>query len=141
MYVLQEGVRSAADRTCWQFYRNDARWRLWEKTALLVCMMAGFPFASYDYKLVHLITPLLLYLRENHYSARAHIVACLIALVLVPKGYTRIFFLATPGSLVNPLLLVAIMLVLMWPEAREFGPKPSASLVNSAGPFHEGRTA
>jgi hypothetical protein len=82
------------------------RLELWERVTLLVVAMILVPPVSYDYRLIHLLLPVLLMLRARTPVPVAAVV--LLALVLVPKTVPLLFDNVGASTIVNPLLLLAV---------------------------------
>jgi len=82
-------------------YRGGA---LWQHVALLTFVMLLFPQVSFDYKLVHLLLPLALFLAAAP-GRRDALNAALLGLLLVPKAYLWIGGQTSIAVVLNPLLM------------------------------------
>ncbi|HTW92111.1 MAG TPA: hypothetical protein VMH22_10430, partial [bacterium] len=60
---------------------------LWKRTALLVIAMLLLPPLSTEYKLIHLLIPLFLFVNSTEQSRADAIYALLFGLLLIPKDY------------------------------------------------------
>jgi hypothetical protein len=106
--------------------------KLWQQVTLLVCALNLFPTVSADYKLLNLVVPLGLFLREGTGERYRWWYFTLFALLMIPKSYAFI----RPGGpsyaiVINPLLmtaLVVLVLVSAWQQRKATGePQPSAA--------------
>ncbi len=81
----------------------------WKKTAILACMMILLPQISYDYKLIHLFIPLLLFLGCIRRSRFDFVYSLLFGALLIPKDYY--YFLAdiSINGVLNSLLMVMLI--------------------------------
>lgn len=84
----------------------------WKRVSLLVFMVLLVPAISYDYKLILLFVPLMLFLREAEPSRFDGVYVALFGLLLVPKHYYHLFADVSISVLLNPLIIVT-MAVLM----------------------------
>lgn len=88
--------------------------RLWERVALIVAVIVLAPALSFEYRMVHLLIPIVLFLADEREPRRLDAVyVVLFGLLLVPKGPPIVFADVTSGALLNPLLLLALMAVLL----------------------------
>jgi hypothetical protein len=85
---------------------------LWERVALLVATLVLVPPVSYDYRLIHVLLPILLLLRFPGPVRTAAVV--LLGIVLIPKGLPVLFADVNIGTVINPLALLALGGVLTW---------------------------
>jgi Glycosyltransferase family 87 len=88
--------------------------KLWQQVTLLVCALNLFPTVSGDYKLLNLIVPLGLFLREGTGERYRWWYFGLFALLMIPKSYAFI----RPGGpsyaiVVNPLLMTALAVLVL----------------------------
>lgn len=79
---------------------------LWERVALLVITLIVVPPVSFDYRLIHLLLPILLLLRQARPVPRLPVL--LLALMLVPKSLPVLYADINIGTVLNPLLLLAL---------------------------------
>jgi hypothetical protein len=88
---------------------------LWKRVALLVCAMNLLPFVSADYKLMHLYTPLFLFLNAPHKGRLDRLYAVLFGLLLIPKAYAQwgVSGEIHEATIINPLLMILLCLVIM----------------------------
>jgi hypothetical protein len=84
---------------------------LWQQVALLLAVMLLTPALSFEYRMVHLLVPLALFLQDRTARPRALDAAyvALFGLLLMPKGPPILFEDVTTGPLLNPLLLLALI--------------------------------
>ena len=81
----------------------------WKRVALLVFSMILLPQVSYDYKLIHLFIPLLMFLNHAKPSGSDTVYALLWGLLLIPKDYFIISGDISIAVLINPLIMVMII--------------------------------
>jgi len=81
---------------------------LWQRVALVSAAMILVPSLSYEYRMIHLYLPLLLFLVAERRRGDALFVV-LFGLLLVPKGLPVLFADVNLGTVVNPLLLLILM--------------------------------
>ena len=86
----------------------------WKQVALLCACMLALPYNSPDYRLVHLLLPVMLFINSDVESASDRVYAWLFGLLLVPKHYCLMFFAMVPwdtgiGVLASPALLCALV--------------------------------
>jgi hypothetical protein len=94
------------------------RWfetELWKKVALLVCAMNMLPYVSCDYKLLHLYTPLFLFVNAPTRGRLDWLYAIIFGLLLVPKAYAQ---WGPKGEIhesmiLNPMLMTALCLAIV----------------------------
>jgi len=86
---------------------------LWQKVALLCCAMILVPAISFEYRMVHLYVPLLLFIAASEPRRSDPLFVALFGLLLVPKGLPILFDDVNVGSLVNPLLLAVLMIAVV----------------------------
>jgi hypothetical protein len=79
---------------------------LWERVAILVVAMILVPPTSFDYRLIHLLLPVLLLLRAARPPLAAVVV--MLGLALIPKGLPILYEGVDIGTVVNPLLLLGV---------------------------------
>lgn len=92
---------------------------LWKQVALLSFNMILLPEVSYDYKLIHLLIPIGLFIRsapDRLNEDRLNV--ALFGLLLIPKAYAPVGFESTISLFLNPLLMTAIMVHIVWRRAR-----------------------
>lgn len=73
----------------------------WRSVTLLVATMNLLPFVSADYKMIHLLFPLVLFLRERELQRSDSLVAILFGMLLIPNRFLL-------GEVVTPLLLLIL---------------------------------
>jgi len=95
--------------------------QVWKKTAVLVFVMLLFPHVSFDYKLINIFLPLLLYINSGQRSGRDLFYVPAFALLLIPKAY-YIFtsFISNSGThdinigvILNPLIMLSMLLLII----------------------------
>lgn len=81
---------------------------LWKKVALLTLSIILFPQVSFDYKLIHLFIPIMLFVNAKS-SRFGAAYAAMLALLLIPKDYYLITADISIAVVINPLLMAAII--------------------------------
>jgi hypothetical protein len=109
--------------------------KLWQQMTLLVCALNLFPTVSADYKLLNLIVPLALFLREGTTEKLRWWYFGIFALLMIPKNYFYIRPTGVSYSLViNPLLMtaLAVMVLVSAFRARRVAEREPAPAVEAA---------
>jgi hypothetical protein len=97
----------------------------WKRVLLVTIACVALPNPSYDYNLVYLLIPLLLYFREAGPMRREDYfyLGCA-GLLFVPKHYHVLGvegdYVLTPQAFLNPLLLLALSLKVAVPRSAKF---------------------
>jgi hypothetical protein len=76
---------------------------------VLTCIMIAFPTVSYDYKLIHLLIPLWIFLQAGDRSRFSRVLCALYAFILIPKDYLILNKDVSISSMLNPIFLVAMI--------------------------------
>lgn len=88
---------------------------LWKQAVLLLAMAILLPQVSFDYRMIHLLVPLGLFIVAPPGRTRDDRVhAALFGLLLIPKAYGPLGSETTVGVILNPLLLTALMGHIIW---------------------------
>lgn len=87
----------------------SGRLLLWQSCAVIAGLTILVPTVAYDYRLVLMLVPVLVLLREPGGMLRGPSILVL-GLLLVPKGLPVLYGEVTLGVVVNPLLLSALVL-------------------------------
>ena len=87
-------------------FREDAYWK---RVAILSYMMILLPQVSYDYKLIHIFLPLLLFLGTETCSRFDKAYAVLFGLLLIPKDYYYLINDISINGILNSLLMLAFI--------------------------------
>lgn len=88
---------------------------LWRKVALLVFAFNLLPYVSADYKLIHLVIPILLFVKSDD-SSSSTLYSVLFGLMLIPKAYYRFAGIFSDSGfqdvslpvIISPLLMLAV---------------------------------
>lgn len=86
----------------------SGRLLLWQSYAVVAALTILVPTVAFDYRLVLLLVPVILLLREPGGSLRRSSVL-LLGLLFVPKGLPVLYGQVTLGVVVNPLLLLLLV--------------------------------
>lgn len=109
---------------------------LWQRVALLSAAMVLVPSVSYEYRMIHVFLPLLLFLAAAQRGRIDALYVVLFGLLLVPKGLPVLYADVNIGTVLNPLLLVALMVAVVIDSARTHGVslwRPGAARAAPAG--------
>ena len=85
----------------------------WKRVTFLVLSMILLPQVSYDYKLIHLFIPLLLFLNHAKPCKSDLVFALLWGLLLIPKDYYLISGDISIAVLFNPLIMVMMISMIL----------------------------
>lgn len=83
----------------------------WKRVAILSFMMILLPQISYDYKLIHLFLPLLLFLGSADRSRLDPAYAAIFGLLLIPKDYYYLFADVSINGSLNALLMSTLIVM------------------------------
>lgn len=97
---------------------------LWKQAALLCFVMLLLPEISYDYRLIHLLGPVMLFIVAPPAGRDDWLYAIGFGLLLIPKAYAPIGFETTFGVALNPAIMTVMLAHLMWRGWR--GPRDQA---------------
>lgn len=91
----------------------------WKAVLLLTLAEVGFPFVSYDYTLINLVLPVLLFLNAREQPEQKTL-CILLALLFIPMNWwSHIYYMGSyamilnTGSILRPLIIVLLLAVLM----------------------------
>lgn len=87
--------------------------RLWEVVTVAAVCMVALPTASPDYRLIHMMIPFALFLNSRTSRRVGVIFTILFALLLTPKAWVVLAGEATLNSLLNPIILAALLLIIV----------------------------
>ncbi len=87
---------------------------LWKKFTLLVFITLLLPQVSYDYKLIHLFIPLMMFVNHDEPSKFDLSFSILFGLLLIPKDYYIIAKDISVAVLINPALMIMIASIILW---------------------------
>jgi len=101
----------------------------WKRVAILILLMILLPFASNDYRLVFLFIPMYMFINSGIKTRADAALTILFGLLLIPKNYFVFYNDQNIGMVINPLLLLALLILLVTPASRAIA-EPA---VNQAG--------
>ncbi len=87
---------------------------MWKCISLLVFSMLLLPQVSFDYKLIHIFIPLMLYINTEERLLFDVAYAWLFGLLLIPKDYYWLFHDVSIAVLINTILMIAMSLLIMY---------------------------
>lgn len=87
---------------------------LWKKAALLVFSMVLLPQVSFDYKLVHLFLPLMLFVNTDKASRFDRAFTIMFGLLIIPKDYIQLGHAISIAVFLNPLLMLVITALIVF---------------------------
>jgi hypothetical protein len=82
---------------------------LWKKVTILVLSFIVLPQISFDYKLVSLTIPLMLFIGSDEQSKYNVHFSILFGLLLIPKDYFMIVSDVSISIIINPLLIFILL--------------------------------
>jgi hypothetical protein len=82
----------------------------WRKVTVLICALNLLPVVSGDYKLIHLLIPLFLFVNEAEPSSSNRVLTFLFGALFIPKAFARLPALpeANVALVVNPMLMLIL---------------------------------
>jgi hypothetical protein len=86
---------------------------LWRQVAWLAFALVLLPEVSFDYRLVYLLFPLLLFVAEEDRGPNDRLYLAGFGLLMIPKAYVWIGGQCNIGVLLNPLLMIGMSSVMM----------------------------
>ena len=87
--------------------------KLWRSSLLLTLMMVSFPHTSYDYTLIYLLIPLMLFLFEREGEPTDGIVAVLLGVSIAPLHLYLPGYGDSLGIYLRPLVFIALFVLLV----------------------------
>ena len=96
------------------FYLVFFEKEFWRAIAIIVLYILIAPQVSFDYKLVHLLIPITLFLNRKNKTKSALCVASAFALLCIPKDYYLIRGDISIAVIINPLVIITLMLGLIY---------------------------
>lgn len=116
----------------------SGRLLLWQSCAVIAGLTILVPAVAFDYRLVLMLVPLLVLLREPGGSLRRPVVLML-GLLFVPKGLPVLYGEVNIGVVVNPLLLVLLVLGLSMTALRQQSTAAELRFTGKHGPTERSR--
>ena len=105
----------------WHVWRREPV--LWKQAALLCFAMLVLPEVSFDYRLIHVLGPLMLFLAAPPEQGRDDLFYTIgFGLLLIPKAYAPLGVETTIGVLINPALMTLMAAHIVW---RRYGARPT----------------
>ena len=89
------------------------RLSLWKEIAILTLLFCCLPNVSADYKLLHLYTPLMLFLTSREVSSNERSLTVFFGLLLIPKAYYYFWSGGSTGTLIEPILMIALLISIL----------------------------
>ena len=97
------------------FFREKT---FWKKICLLVLIILLLPQVSYDYKLIHLYIPLMLFLGNQEWGRWDTVYAALFGFLFIPKDYYLLRSDISIAVVINPLLMLSIAAIILYEKYR-----------------------
>ena len=85
----------------------------WKRIALLVMIFILLPQISYDYKLISVFIPMVLFINSDEVSKYNKYYTILFGLLLIPKDYIIIVNDLSVSSVFNPLIILSLILLIV----------------------------
>jgi hypothetical protein len=86
----------------------------WKKIFLIISMFILLPHVSFDYKLLYIIIPIVLFLENSHLENRATLYAILLSLLIIPNSYFYFISDVSIGVIINPILILTIAFLIIY---------------------------
>jgi len=86
---------------------------LWKNVYLLSATMLLFPYVSFDYKLIHILIPIILFLQDKSWTPLCKTYLVLFGLMLIPNNY---LYLKSPISIaviIYPTIMTAVAILVI----------------------------
>lgn len=88
-------------------------WRVertyWKQVTILTCTMLLLPHVSFDYRLIHLLLPVGLFLASNTPDRFGSLYGALWGALLIPKAYVFLVGFVSIGCVINPLIMTVLL--------------------------------
>ena len=117
----------------YMFFREKVTWK---KVTLLAFAMILLPYVSADYRLLHVVFPLFMFINSEERGRFAKFYAVMFALLLIPKGYVHLPHVkeATIQIILNPLIMASMSLAIIWEGLRpQVGRQPESGSLSTTG--------
>ncbi len=90
----------------------------WKAITILTIMMITFPHVSFDYTLIHMYIPIVLFIAAKDTKKWENIVySILFALTIIPMNWFQVFFnnyvTLNVGLIIRPIILISIILIMV----------------------------
>jgi hypothetical protein len=86
----------------------------WKNIFLIISMFILLPHVSFDYKLLYIIIPLILFLQNTHLENRSTIFSILLSLLMIPNSYFYFISDVSIGVIINPILILTISFLIIY---------------------------
>ena len=95
------------------FYVLKYEQKLWKNVYLLSASMILFPHVSFDYKLIHLFIPLILFLQDKSWTPFCKKYLMLFGIMLIPNNYLYIKGDISVAVIINPIIMTALAILVI----------------------------
>ncbi len=96
------------------FIYRSRKLTYWRQVCILTILFCLLPNVSGDYKLLHLITPLLLYINTYEKSRYEQTFIYLFGLLLIPKAYYVFPIGVSTAVILTPVIMLIFLYLLIW---------------------------
>ncbi len=108
--------------------------KLWRKTALLVLSMILLPYVSFDYTLIHIYIPLMLFINSDEKISKSNLAVCILfGLLIIPKHYfvPVMSYNVSINVCLSPLIMLSIIGIILKEGISEFRRKRQSDTILS----------
>ena len=95
------------------FYILKYERTLWKNVYLLSASMILLPHVSFDYKLIHILIPIILFLQDDSWTPFAREYLVLFGIMLMPNNYLYIKGDISIAVIVNPIIMTTIAILVI----------------------------
>jgi hypothetical protein len=97
------------------------RQEFWEKVAVITLIQLLLPYMTGDYKLIHLLIPMFLFIQTSKLTKNDLLYAILFGILLIPKNYYYLFDDVSASVIINPLLMTAMLVMILVKNIKKRG--------------------
>ena len=95
------------------FYVLKYEQTFWKNVYLLSATMILFPHVSFDYKLIHLLIPIILFLRDQKVTSFSNVYLVLFGIMLIPNNYLYIRGDISIAVIVYPIIMTVLAVLVI----------------------------
>lgn len=85
----------------------------WKKVALLILTMLLFPYTSFDYTLIHIYFPMILFINFNERDKYDLLYSILFGFLMIPLAYYYIFEDISISAVIYPAVMILIIVIII----------------------------
>jgi len=95
----------------------------WKNIFLIISMFILLPHVSFDYKLLYIIIPIILFLQDTHLENRSTTYAILLSILMIPNTYFYFISDISIGVIINPILILTISFLIIYENKKNISLK------------------